>query len=71
MYPSIFFKRNLNICHVGFILKSASRFVGPDSTCDFSLTDLVCQSGPGSWPSFVYAESALYPMAQSAAQVYL
>ncbi|KAG6766299.1 hypothetical protein POTOM_030373 [Populus tomentosa] len=32
------------------------------------LTDLVCQSGPGSWPSQVYAESAVYPMAHSAAQ---
>ncbi|KAK4765057.1 hypothetical protein SAY86_026147 [Trapa natans] len=30
--------------------------------------DLVCQSGPGSWPSRVYAESAVYPMANSAAQ---
>lgn len=34
-----------------------------------SSTDLVCQSGPGSWPSSVYAESAVYPMANSAAQV--
>ncbi|XP_042501185.1 endoplasmic reticulum metallopeptidase 1 isoform X2 [Macadamia integrifolia] len=30
--------------------------------------DLVCQSGPGSWPSFVYAQSAIYPMAHSTAQ---
>ncbi|KAE8023656.1 hypothetical protein FH972_009328 [Carpinus fangiana] len=30
--------------------------------------DLVCQSGPGSWPSDVYAKSAVYPMAHSAAQ---
>ncbi|XP_022733852.1 endoplasmic reticulum metallopeptidase 1-like isoform X2 [Durio zibethinus] len=30
--------------------------------------DLVCQSGPGSWPSYVYAQSAIYPMAHSAAQ---
>ncbi|XP_068664506.1 uncharacterized protein [Aristolochia californica] len=30
--------------------------------------DLVCQSGPGSWPSLVYAQSAVYPMAHSAAQ---
>ncbi|GLJ16155.1 hypothetical protein SUGI_0269560 [Cryptomeria japonica] len=30
--------------------------------------DLVCQSGPGSWPSWVYAKSAVYPMAHSAAQ---
>ncbi|KAK9707559.1 hypothetical protein RND81_07G204800 [Saponaria officinalis] len=30
--------------------------------------DVVCQSGPGSWPSIVYAESAIYPMAQSSAQ---
>ncbi|KAJ7957577.1 Endoplasmic reticulum metallopeptidase 1 [Quillaja saponaria] len=30
--------------------------------------DLVCQSGPGSWPSNVYAQSAMYPMAHSAAQ---
>ncbi|KAL7110076.1 hypothetical protein ACP275_05G002500 [Erythranthe tilingii] len=30
--------------------------------------DLVCQSGPGSWPSSVYAQSAVYPMANSAAQ---
>ncbi|XP_010926709.2 uncharacterized protein [Elaeis guineensis] len=30
--------------------------------------DLVCQSGPGSWPSHVYAQSAQYPMANSVAQ---
>ncbi|KAJ0972661.1 hypothetical protein J5N97_020620 [Dioscorea zingiberensis] len=30
--------------------------------------DLVCQSGPGSWPSKIYAQSAIYPMANSAAQ---
>ncbi|KAK9934393.1 hypothetical protein M0R45_021539 [Rubus argutus] len=30
--------------------------------------DLVCQSGPSSWPSEVYAQSAIYPMAHSAAQ---
>lgn len=30
--------------------------------------DLVCQSGPGSWPSRIYAQSAVYPMAHSAAQ---
>ncbi|KAF9603827.1 hypothetical protein IFM89_038010 [Coptis chinensis] len=30
--------------------------------------DLVCQSGPGSWPSLVYAQSAVHPMAHSAAQ---
>ncbi|KAM5568193.1 hypothetical protein ABKV19_015984 [Rosa sericea] len=30
--------------------------------------DLVCQSGPSSWPSQVYAQSAVYPMAHSAAQ---
>ncbi|XP_015572239.3 endoplasmic reticulum metallopeptidase 1 [Ricinus communis] len=30
--------------------------------------DLVCQSGPGAWPSLVYAQSAIYPMAHSAAQ---
>ncbi|KAK7319050.1 hypothetical protein RJT34_03760 [Clitoria ternatea] len=30
--------------------------------------DLVCQSGPSSWPSDVYAEAAIYPMANSAAQ---
>ncbi|XP_021644276.2 uncharacterized protein LOC110638139 isoform X2 [Hevea brasiliensis] len=30
--------------------------------------DLVCQSGPGAWPSLVYAEAAIYPMAHSAAQ---
>ncbi|KAF5182275.1 Endoplasmic reticulum metallopeptidase, partial [Thalictrum thalictroides] len=30
--------------------------------------DLVCQSGPGSWPSLVYAQSAIHPMAHSAAQ---
>ncbi|XP_047175721.1 endoplasmic reticulum metallopeptidase 1 isoform X3 [Vigna umbellata] len=29
--------------------------------------DLVCQSGPSSWPSNVYAEAAIYPMANSAA----
>ncbi|KAF8390630.1 hypothetical protein HHK36_025157 [Tetracentron sinense] len=33
-----------------------------------SCVDLVCQSGPGSWPSLVYAQSAIYPMAHSAAQ---
>ncbi|ONM52892.1 Zn-dependent exopeptidase superfamily protein [Zea mays] len=32
-------------------------------------TDLVCQSGPGSWPSRVYAQTAKYPMANSVAQV--
>ncbi|XP_014523962.1 endoplasmic reticulum metallopeptidase 1 isoform X2 [Vigna radiata var. radiata] len=30
--------------------------------------DLVCQSGPSSWPSNVYAEAAIYPMANSAAE---
>ncbi|XP_012085666.1 endoplasmic reticulum metallopeptidase 1 isoform X2 [Jatropha curcas] len=30
--------------------------------------DLVCQSGPSAWPSLVYAQSAIYPMAHSAAQ---
>eukprot|EP00250_Pteridium_aquilinum_P010242 c19238_g1_i1 orf=238-2940(+) len=30
--------------------------------------DLVCQSGPGSWPAEVYAEAAVYPMANTAAQ---
>ncbi|KAL0701083.1 hypothetical protein Bca4012_057205 [Brassica carinata] len=30
--------------------------------------DLVCQSGPGSWPSNVYSQAAAYPMAQSSAQ---
>ncbi|CAN6447483.1 unnamed protein product [Victoria cruziana] len=30
--------------------------------------DLVCQSGPGSWASLIYAQSAVYPMANSAAQ---
>ncbi|CAI0381207.1 unnamed protein product [Linum tenue] len=30
--------------------------------------DLVCQSGPSSWPSQLYAQSAIYPMAHSAAQ---
>ncbi|KAJ8759086.1 hypothetical protein K2173_003324 [Erythroxylum novogranatense] len=30
--------------------------------------DLVCQSGPGIWPSLIYAQSAIYPMASSAAQ---
>lgn len=30
--------------------------------------DFVCQSGPGSWPSLVYAQSALYPMGSSANQ---
>ncbi|XP_024991667.1 endoplasmic reticulum metallopeptidase 1-like [Cynara cardunculus var. scolymus] len=30
--------------------------------------DLVCQSGPGSWPSQVYAQSAVHPMGNSAAQ---
>ncbi|ESQ28568.1 hypothetical protein EUTSA_v10018109mg [Eutrema salsugineum] len=30
--------------------------------------DLVCQSGPGSWPSTVYSQAAVYPMAQSSAQ---
>ncbi|KAL4573836.1 hypothetical protein LXL04_020655 [Taraxacum kok-saghyz] len=30
--------------------------------------DFVCQSGPGSWPSQVYAESAVHPMGNSAAQ---
>ncbi|KAJ6851924.1 endoplasmic reticulum metallopeptidase 1 isoform X1 [Iris pallida] len=30
--------------------------------------DLVVQSGPGSWPSLLYGQSAKYPMANSAAQ---
>ncbi|CAI0381132.1 unnamed protein product [Linum tenue] len=30
--------------------------------------NLVCQSGPSSWPSQLYAQSAIYPMAHSAAQ---
>ncbi|WCJ38750.1 Zn-dependent exopeptidases superfamily protein [Euphorbia peplus] len=30
--------------------------------------DLVCQSGPSAFPSLVYAQSAIYPMAHSAAQ---
>ncbi|PKA54896.1 hypothetical protein AXF42_Ash000731 [Apostasia shenzhenica] len=30
--------------------------------------DLVCQSGPGSWPALVYAKAAKYPMANSVAQ---
>ncbi|KAI5070997.1 hypothetical protein GOP47_0013248 [Adiantum capillus-veneris] len=30
--------------------------------------DLVCQSGPGSWPAEVYAKAAVYPMANTAAQ---
>ncbi|KAJ0544977.1 putative peptidase M28 [Helianthus annuus] len=30
--------------------------------------DYVCQSGPGSWPSQVYAQSAVRPMGNSAAQ---
>ncbi|CAO2829716.1 unnamed protein product [Amaranthus hypochondriacus] len=30
--------------------------------------DVVCQSGPGSWPAKVYSQSAVYPMAQSSAQ---
>ncbi|KAI4343381.1 hypothetical protein L6164_010736 [Bauhinia variegata] len=30
--------------------------------------DLVCQSGPGSWPSYVYVKAAVHPMAHSAAQ---
>nr|GMD41282.1 endoplasmic reticulum metallopeptidase 1 isoform X1 [Ipomoea batatas] len=31
-------------------------------------SDLVCQSGPSTWPSQVYSKAALYPMANSAAQ---
>lgn len=30
--------------------------------------DLVCQSGPGSWPAEVYAKAAVHPMANTAAQ---
>lgn len=37
----------------------------------FKLTDVVCQSGPGPLPSLIYAQSALYPMGNSAAQVCL
>ncbi|KAL5198256.1 hypothetical protein ABZP36_001768 [Zizania latifolia] len=33
-----------------------------------SQLDLVCQSGPGSWPSRIYAQTAKYPMANSVAQ---
>ncbi|KNA24673.1 hypothetical protein SOVF_013590 isoform B [Spinacia oleracea] len=42
-----------------FINMEASGSGGPD---------VVCQSGPGSWASRVYAQSAVYPMAQSSAQ---
>ncbi|KAL6186344.1 hypothetical protein ACLB2K_042464 [Fragaria x ananassa] len=42
-----------------FINVEASGIGGPD---------LVCQSGPSSWPSQIYAQSAVYPMAHSAAQ---
>ncbi|KAJ9554511.1 hypothetical protein OSB04_018556 [Centaurea solstitialis] len=34
----------------------------------FEIADRVCQSGPGSWPSQLYAQSAVYPMGSSAAQ---
>lgn len=34
------------------------------------ITDFLCQSGPGSWPSQVYAQSAIHPMGNSAAQVF-
>lgn len=37
--------------------------------CVSIFADLVCQSGPGPWPSEIYAQSAIYPMAHSAAQV--
>ncbi|XP_020580658.1 endoplasmic reticulum metallopeptidase 1 isoform X2 [Phalaenopsis equestris] len=30
--------------------------------------DLVCQSGPGSWPASIYVQAAKYPMANSVAQ---
>ncbi|KAK8962394.1 hypothetical protein KSP40_PGU011829 [Platanthera guangdongensis] len=30
--------------------------------------DLVCQSGPGSWPATIYAQAAKYPMGNSMAQ---
>lgn len=39
------------------------------TVCSYIFADLVCQSGPGPWPSEVYAQSAIYPMAHSAAQV--
>ncbi|VFQ87629.1 unnamed protein product [Cuscuta campestris] len=42
-----------------FINVEASGIGGPD---------LVCQSGPGSWPSQVYSQAALYPSANSATQ---
>ncbi|XP_031386767.1 endoplasmic reticulum metallopeptidase 1 isoform X2 [Punica granatum] len=56
----------------GFMTTSKWRdFIGAVINVEASGTggpDLVCQSGPGSWPSRVYAESAVYPMAHSAAQ---
>ncbi|KAF0908821.1 hypothetical protein E2562_028641 [Oryza meyeriana var. granulata] len=33
-----------------------------------TIINLVCQSGPGSWPSRIYAQTAKYPMANSVAQ---
>lgn len=55
-----------------FLMMLLHFFYGADLVTDLSIvhcTDLVCQSGPGSWPSLVYAQSAVYPMAHSAAQV--
>ncbi|KAK8485551.1 hypothetical protein V6N13_090471 [Hibiscus sabdariffa] len=46
---------------------SIGAFINLEATGTGGL-DVVCQSGPGSWPSFVYAQSAIYPMANSATQ---
>ncbi|GMI70834.1 hypothetical protein like AT1G67420 [Hibiscus trionum] len=46
---------------------SIGAFINLEATGTGGL-DVVCQSGPSSWPSFVYAQSAIYPMANSAAQ---
>ncbi|TYH31616.1 hypothetical protein ES288_A01G186400v1 [Gossypium darwinii] len=46
---------------------SIGAFINVEATGTGGL-DVVCQSGPGSWPSYVYAQSAIYPMANSAAQ---
>ncbi|KAL5717613.1 hypothetical protein ACHQM5_010595 [Ranunculus cassubicifolius] len=47
--------------------KTVGAFINIEASGTGSL-DLVCQSGPGSWPSRVYAQSAVHPMAHSAAQ---
>lgn len=59
----------LSICETVTFNVAAVFFFFFIDFCSFDFADLVCQSGPSSWPSQIYAQSAVYPMAHSAAQV--